>query len=755
MATIKEVAEYAGVSTGTVSNYLSGSHPVSLKKQKAIIDAMIALKYEGNASARMLRSKRSTTVGLVVPNISDPYYSRILEGVESYVKSNSFLLYVAMTENDPSIETKVITEMLNNQVSGLIIVTCQPDYTEFFKERLLKNKIPVVFLDRKVTGLAATFLGCSNKKDVFTLVRHRLQQGDRRIAFFSSSLSFSDQADAMEGYREALEQHGIPFDEDLVCTCANDKETAFAEMLQMYPRHLPDGVIATSELIARGIQEALRAFDIANSGQISISALGVDTWDRASEKSGCTLKPRRAMAIGSEAAELLFKQINDPSIAEITSQLYAGGTSLHTQFSSVQYLPGQETIRLNLVPMAPSKALLQMIPAYEKATGVKVQVQLINHAEYFDVLSRSLQDQTAADVVLVDMPWLPIFASNGVLADFTTYIEQRGIDTSIYVGNCIENLCQYKGVIYGLPLMYSPQTLFYRQDLFNDRRLRNAYEQKNGRKLRPPRTWSEFSTIAEFFTRRNNPSSPTKYGVSMPCKYAECLSAEIRMRMSSFGGSIVDKDGRVVFESQENLNAFSQLIQTLSSCPHNYRSKERNDIVQDFIRGNAAMIINFHPILNEAVRANVRNYLGVAPVPGAQSILGGWCMCVPSCSEKKEAAMQFVEWASSMKISSQLMVLNSQSVVANVLDNDELRHRNRWFRSWRDSYQTATPLKPLVLRNDQIVPIGDMDWILFQVVRKVTDENVSLADAIHWGHNEFVSLLNAYKVPDNDRRKTL
>ena len=94
--------------------------------------------------------------------------------------------------------------------------------------------------------------------------------------------------------------------------------------------------------------------------------------------------------------------------------------------------------------------------------------------------------------------------------------------------------------------------------------------------------------------------------------------------------------------------------------------------------------------------------------------------------------MQFVEWASSMKISSQMMVLNSQSVVANVLDNDELRHRNRWFRSWRDSYQTATPLKPLVLRNDQIVPIGDMDWILFQVVRKVTDENVSLADAIHW-----------------------
>jgi len=514
-------------------------------------------------------------------------------------------------------------------------------------------------------------------------------------------------------------------------------------------------VITTSELIAIGAQEALRAFDMANSEQIRISALGVDTWDRASEKNGCEVTPRCPITIGTEAAELLFKQINDPSTAEITSQQYAGRASLHTRFSSVPYQPRQETIRLNLVPMAPTKALLKMIPAYEKATGVKIQAQFINHSEYFDVLSRSLQDQTAADVILVDMPWLPILASNGLLADFTPYIEARGIDTSIYVGNCIETLCQYKGIVYGLPLMYSPQTLFYRQDLFNDRRLRNAYEQKNGRKLRPPRTWSEFSTIAEFFTRRNNPSSPTKYGVSMPCKYAECLSAEIRMRMSSFGGSIVDKNGRVVFASQENLNAFSQLIQTLSSCPHNYRSKERNDIVQDFISGNAAMIINFHPILNEAVRANVRNYLGVAQVPGAHSILGGWCMCVPSCSTKKEAAMQFSEWASSMEISSQLMVLNSQSVVADVLDNDELRHRNRWFSSWRDSYQTATPLKPLVLQNDQIVPIGDMDWILFQVVRKVTDDNLSLADALHWGHNEFESLLKAYEIPDNNRRITL
>ena len=319
----------------------------------------------------------------------------------------------------------------------------------------------------------------------------------------------------------------------------------------------------------------------------------------------------------------------------------------------------------------------------------------------------------------------------------------------------MENLCQYKGRVYGLPLVYTPQVLFYRHDLFNDPRIRNAYEQKNGRKLRAPRTWNEFNTIAEFFTRRYNPSSPTKHGTSVACKYPECMSAELRMRMRSFGGSLVDSDRRVVFESQENINAFNQLLDTLQFCPYDFRNKEREDLVADFVSGNAAMIVNFHPILNEVNRGNVRHYLGVEQVPGFQSILGGWSMCVPNCSDNKEEAMQFVEWASSMETSSRMMVLSSQSVVSEVLDNDEFHHRTRWFRSWRESYQTAGPFLPMVLKNERIIPIGDLDWILFQVLRKVTDSNYSLADAIHWGHNEFISLLKGNEMHYNDWRELL
>ena len=173
---------------------------------------------------------------------------------------------------------------------------------------------------------------------MFDLVQEQIKDGKRKIAFLSSSLKYSDQIDAMEGYREALKTHDIPFDETLVSNIVDDKETAFSEMLRLIPQHNPDGVVTTSELAALGAQEALWAFDSKYLREVSVSALGVDTWDQNSNHEGRFVSRRRALALGSEAAELLFKQINEPRIAEISSQMVSGGKPLSTNFSSVQYL---------------------------------------------------------------------------------------------------------------------------------------------------------------------------------------------------------------------------------------------------------------------------------------------------------------------------------------------------------------------------------------------------------------------------------
>ena len=744
MSTIVDVAKLAGVSTGTVSNYISGTRPVSLKKQKAIIDAMMALKYEPNISARVLKSKKNNLIGLILPNILDAYYSRILCGVQSYLADHAYGLMISVSNNDPVTESKAVADMVHNQVSGLIIVSCQPSAGEFYKSKILEQKIPVVFLDRKVNGLPATFLGCDNQKSTCEITRRLIASGKKKIAFLGGNPDFSDQEDAFCGYYNALQDSAL-FSQALVSRKATDKESAFTQMLGILDRALPDAVIAADESIGYGIKEALRFFSAELAEQIPVCILGVDTWDSAGTETFALKANRYAISLGSTAAELICEQIKNPVTAEISSHMIPCDVKADHQDVTFRKASLPQSIRLLMVRMTSTQSLEQMLPAFENSSGIHVDVEIIDHADYSSYLSQCLKSGSVPDVVLVDMPWLPVFANQGLLCDLTGAIDTYGIDTSIYVKGCMDYLCRYQGRTYGLPLVYTPQVLFYRNDLFSDRRLQNAYEQSTGSKLRAPRSWQEFSAVANFFTRKYNPQSPTKYGVSLPCGHPEGMSTEIRMRMRAYGGEICDKNGKVIFESQENLNAFSQLVDTLRFCPPDFCQKDRSGIVQDYIGGQAAMIVNFHPILNEVIAYNLHHYLGVAPVPGFQAILGGWCLCIPKNAQKFDQAMRFISWVSSQPTSGKLMVLSAQAVVAEVLDSDELHHRNRWFRSWREAYQTAQPNRPDFDHQKRIVPNNETDWILYQVVQKIIAQQMSVADALHWGQLMYEALFSVYE----------
>ena len=708
---------------------------------------MIALKYEPNISARVLKSKKNNHIGLILPNVLDTYYSRVLCGVQTYLAARSYGLMLAVSNDDPVTESKAVADMVHNQVSGLIVVSCQPFAGEFYKNKILEQKIPVVFLDRKVGSLPATYLGCDNQKATFEITRRLLASGKKKIAFLGGNLDFSDQEEAFAGYREALQDAQVLFLQELVSHKATDKESAFTQMLGILGRDFPDAIVATGTSAGYGVKEALRFFSAGLAEQIPVCVLGVDTWDGAGMETFSLKANRYAITIGSTAAELLYEQIRNPVTAEISSHMIACDVKAFGDYESVAFQKATvpESIRLLMVRMTSTQSLEHMLPAFESASGIHVDVEIIDHADYSSYLSRCLKSACVPDVVLVDMPWLPVIAGQGLLRDLTAAIDAYEIDTSIYVKGCMDYLCRYKDRTYGLPLVYTPQALFYRNDLFSDRRLQNAYEQSTGSKLRAPRSWKEFSAVAKFFTRKYNPQSPTKYGVSLPCGHPEGMSTEIRMRMRAYGGEICDKNGKVIFESQENLNAFSQLIDTFRFCPPAFYEKDRSGIVQDYIGGQAAMIVNFHPILNEVIEYNLHHYLGVAPVPGFQSILGGWCLCIPKNAQKFDNAMRFLSWVGSRPTSGKLMVLSAQAVVTDVLDSDELHHRNRWFRSWREAYRTAQPNRPDFEHQRSMVPINESDWILFQVVQKITEQKMPVADALHWGQLMYEVLFSVYE----------
>ena len=301
----------------------------------------------------------------------------------------------------------------------------------------------------------------------------------------------------------------------------------------------------------------------------------------------------------------------------------------------------------------------------------------------------------------------------------------------------MNRLCNVKHRTYGLPILYTPQLLFYRKDLFNDKAVQNAYKQQTDVRLRPPVTWYQYNSIASYFTKANNPDSETEYGRSIAFKHNECFSSEIRVRMRTFGGRIFDERDNVIFNSHENVKAFNSLIDSFKSCPPDFSTKDRTDIENDLIDGKVAMIVTFQSILNKALDKHMSNNIGAALVPGHRAMLGGWCLCINRKSANKEQAFDFITWAAGNNSAAARMILSGQSVQKNIIQNDELNFRNVWLKSWEEAYADASHAKAAGSNSSSFVLVSTQDEVLYATAKKIINDGATVEEAILWGENEF------------------
>ena len=166
MATLKDVAKDAGVSIATVSCCLSGSRYVKPETRTKIMDSIEKLKYIPNASARDLRSTSTNRIGVVLTDIDNIYHTEIFKGISASLQRKGYTINVAFSNSLPDIERKKIEDFISQNVSGLILITCQPQNTDFFVNRIRNFGIPTVFLERRPDNLDVNFLGFDNYRTV-------------------------------------------------------------------------------------------------------------------------------------------------------------------------------------------------------------------------------------------------------------------------------------------------------------------------------------------------------------------------------------------------------------------------------------------------------------------------------------------------------------------------------------------------------------------------------------------------------------
>lgn len=241
--TLGDIAKSLGVSKTLVSLILNNKaemHGISPETIKRVQLKVKELNYMPNQAARGLRTGKSNLIGLIISDISNPFYSKIARSIEDYAWQNDYHLMVCSSDEDPEKELQLIRILKEKQqVDGLIVSTSQ-DSPEVF-EQLKKEEFPFVLIDRSFPRFDCNFVGVENKQSAFQAVDSLLQNGAKRVGMLSISPShLSTLSDRMEGYKLALANYGVNIDEELIKEIEfddlrNSVKKAMHQLLQTTP----------------------------------------------------------------------------------------------------------------------------------------------------------------------------------------------------------------------------------------------------------------------------------------------------------------------------------------------------------------------------------------------------------------------------------------------------------------------------------------------------------------------------------------
>jgi LacI family fructose operon transcriptional repressor len=305
MAQIRDVAARAGVSVASVSRVLAGHPRVREDIKRRVLDAVKALDYRPDLAARRLRSRRTDTIGLIVADIRNPFFTEVSRAVEDVAYGRRMRLILCNTDEDPEREQSCLELMRDENVSGVILA---PSLRLLSGFRAAEYPFPLVLVDRCERETAADAVVLDNVEAARILTTHVIANGHRRVLFMHGASSATGRQ-RLEGYAAAMAAHGLAAEAVGVAPVA-DRSREVSRVLLARPS-LPDAVLASSGLILLGLTQALRDAGRTIPGHVAIAGFDDLPWTRLVDPD-VTVIAQPTYDIGREAAELLLQRIADP-----------------------------------------------------------------------------------------------------------------------------------------------------------------------------------------------------------------------------------------------------------------------------------------------------------------------------------------------------------------------------------------------------------------------------------------------------------
>jgi DNA-binding LacI/PurR family transcriptional regulator len=309
---LKDLAKEIGVSISTVSRALNNHPDISPEVTKKIQKLAAEMNYTPNPLAMGLLKQATRMIGVIVPDLVTHFYSSIISGIEDIAEQNGYYILIASSNESLKKEINSVENLLKTRVEGLIVCLSQETKTYDHFDRLINNRIPLVFFDRVCRTDEVPSVIVDNVEAAKKITRHFFQNGFRRIAYIAGPDYLNISQERTKGYLSGLESCGLKFHPELLGKCnmsPKDAAKATARLLDLTDR--PDAIFGINDTVVFAAMKEIKRHGLRIPEDIALVGF-TDEFHSTVVDPPLTSVTHPTYEIGQEAARLFFRQIENP-----------------------------------------------------------------------------------------------------------------------------------------------------------------------------------------------------------------------------------------------------------------------------------------------------------------------------------------------------------------------------------------------------------------------------------------------------------
>lgn len=309
--TLDDIAKQLNVSKVTVSKALRGHPDISKETTQLVKKVAQELGYTPNYMARNLSSRKSNTIGVVIPKIAHFFFSSVIEAIYDTAFHNNYEIILTVSQENPEREKKHIETLLAMRVDGLIVSITQDTRDSSIFEKVIKAGVPLIFMDRVLDIPGASTVSVDDREGTFQAIEHAIKLGYTKIAQLAGYPEINIGLNRFLGFEDAMKQYGLPINPDWVIRGGFGEEFGYKGFMKLYKSNkLPEFIFTVTYPVALGVYAAVEELGLKIPDDIDIMCFGNSDVNRfISPSLSCVNQPTNTL--GKTSVELIIDQIKN------------------------------------------------------------------------------------------------------------------------------------------------------------------------------------------------------------------------------------------------------------------------------------------------------------------------------------------------------------------------------------------------------------------------------------------------------------